>query len=90
MRVLASPPPIRLKNPGAALQRERQHVYLEALPQRVSSDVLDVFERSRSAEHVSDAYLLTLARQHKAVFLTFDTKLRELAGPGGKAEVLGI
>ena len=42
------------------------------------------------AKQLFDAYLLTLPRQHKAVFLTFVTKLRELAGTGGKAEVLGI
>ncbi len=78
---------------AAVLKRmvtDTQHVYVDALPQPVSNDVLDVFARIRGAKQVSDAYLLTLARQHKAVFLTFDTKLQELAGRGGQAEVLGI
>ena len=83
----------RPSDAAAVLRRivsDKQHLYLNSLPPPVSSEGLDLFERITGAKQVSDAYLLTLARQHKAVFLTFDTKLRELAGVGIKVEVLGL
>ena len=97
IRVSSTPAVVgAIQRPGdaaAVLRRivsDKDHLFLELLPAPVASETLHFFERITGAKQVSDAYLLTLARQHKAVFLTFDTKLRELAGVGIKVEVLGL
>lgn len=68
----------------AAMTADPRHAYLDRLAAPAASD----FERLLGHHQVTDAYLLALARRHKAVFLTFDTRLRALAH-GSPAEVLG-
>ena len=47
-----------------------------------------MFERILGSKQVTDAYLLWLARQYRAKFLTFDAKLRALATNDNEIEIL--
>jgi predicted nucleic acid-binding protein len=52
-------------------------------------DSLESFGRILGSQQVTDAYLLALARRHNAVFVTFDTRLRAVAGPDAAMDILG-
>jgi toxin-antitoxin system PIN domain toxin len=65
------------------------HVYVESLPAPVGKEFQPAFGKITGNKQVMDAYLLNLARLHKAAFVTFDTRLRELAGTAMKIEILG-
>ena len=65
------------------------HVYLESLPSPVEKTFRSRFEKILGSKQVTDAYLLMLARRHKATFVTFDTRLKDLAGAETKVQVLG-
>jgi len=65
------------------------HVYVESLPQPVGTEFLPAFEKLMGSKQVMDTYLLNLAGLHKATFVTFDARLRELAGSAVKVEVMG-
>lgn len=68
-----------------AMIDEPLHVYLESLP----IPNLEIFKSATGHKQITDAYLLDLARRHDATFLTFDAKLRVLAGTRVRTEVLG-
>jgi len=69
----------------AAMTDDSFHVYLESLPPPAEAWM----QRAHGAKQVTDAYLLSVAERHGATFLTFDTKLKALAGSRAKTEVLG-
>jgi len=73
----------------AELVSDALHVYVDSLPQPVAKEFLPAFEKLMGSKQVMDAYLLHLARLHKATFVTFDGRLRELAGSAVKVEVVG-
>jgi len=69
--------------------QDARHVYLEALPSPVAQDFGAVIDGLLGHQQVMDAYLLALARQHEATFVTFDARMRHLIAPGATLEVLG-
>jgi len=68
---------------------DKNHVYLDCLPSPLASGYVEIFEAMLGSKQVTDGYLLRLAEQHNAVFLTFDTRLRELAEGSPRTEVIG-
>jgi toxin-antitoxin system PIN domain toxin len=72
----------------ASMTQDVLHVYFEALPSPAASP--ELFHRILGAKQVTDIYLLAIARLNGAVFVTFDTKLRGLAGAEAEVEVLGL
>jgi toxin-antitoxin system PIN domain toxin len=60
------------------------HVYLDSLPPPTERWM----QRALGTKQVTDAYLLALAEWNEATLLTFDTRLRALAGSAAKTEVL--
>lgn len=56
-----------------ALVRDERHKFLERLP--AVSKLAGAFDRIMGHQQVTDAYLLALARHHKATLLTFDRRL---------------
>ncbi len=72
----------------AAMVSDPAHVYLETLPSPAGKDMRAAFERILGSKQVMDVYLLRIAKQHKAAFLTFDAKLKELADAEGSLEIL--
>jgi len=81
--------PIR-KTPGearailATMTDDSLHVFLESLPPPAEAWM----QRAHGTKQVTDAYLLSLAERHDATFLTFDTRLKALAGSKAKTEIL--
>ena len=55
-----------------ALTADRAHVFLEALPSPVA--FAGAFDRVFGHQQVTDAYLVALARHHRAALLTFDPR----------------
>jgi hypothetical protein len=82
------------KTPGeaaallATMVRDSQHVYLKSLCAPSDEESVRVFEKILGNKQVTDAYLLRLARQHRAKLITFDTKLQALARSGNEIETL--
>lgn len=74
----------------AAMVRDPLHVYLASLPSPVERDLLAGFGTILGPGQVTDAYLLALARRRHATFVTFDSRLRALAGSAVKTEILGL
>jgi toxin-antitoxin system PIN domain toxin len=72
----------------ASMTRDDLHVFFEALPSPSASP--EMFHRILGAKQVTDIYLLSLALLNDAVFVTFDTKLRGLAGAEPQVEILGL
>jgi uncharacterized protein len=71
----------------AAMVRDPLHVYLKSL--RAPSDPsIRVFERILGSKQVTDAYLISVARQHKAKLVTFDARLRAATRSGEELELL--
>ena len=70
-----------------AMTGDALHVYLEALPSPVHSR--REFKKILGNKQVTDAYLLALARHYHATFVTFDQKLKDLAGPETRIQILG-
>jgi predicted nucleic acid-binding protein len=66
------------------MTRDPLHVYLESLAPPAEKWM----QRAHGTKQVTDAYLLALAEQHDATFVTFDTKLKALAGSRARTEVL--
>jgi toxin-antitoxin system PIN domain toxin len=71
-----------------AMVADPLHVYLESLPSPVAKGCREAFARILGSRQVTDAYLLTLARRNRAIFVTFDTKLEGLADPETRIRVL--
>jgi toxin-antitoxin system PIN domain toxin len=82
------------KTPGdaarllAEIVRDPLHVYLGTLPPPISRDFVAEFDALLGGKQVTDAYLLSLARARRATLVTFDTRLKALAGSTTEAEVL--
>ena len=74
----------------AVMVSDPLHVYLEVLPSPVGKEASIALARILGSKQVTDAYLLALARRHKATFVTFDSRLKELAGSDTKMDVLGV
>jgi uncharacterized protein len=68
--------------------RDPLHVYLKSLRAPSDGPSIRVFERILGSKQVTDAYLISLARQHKAKLVTFDARLRAATGNGEELEVL--
>lgn len=68
----------------ARMTSDSLHVYLDSLPPPTERWMQRVLGRKQ----ITDAYLLALAQWNDATFLTFDRRLRDLAGSGVKTEVL--
>jgi uncharacterized protein len=68
----------------ALMTSDSLHLYLESL----APPAQEWMQRAHGTKQVMDAYLLALAERHGATFLTFDTKLKALAGSRAKTEVL--
>jgi toxin-antitoxin system PIN domain toxin len=65
------------------------HVYLESLPSPVGRDSHGALEKILGYKQVTDAYLLSLARSNDATFVTFDTRLKHLAGAETRIRIPG-
>ena len=70
-----------------AMTSDALHVYLESLPSPVHSR--GEFKKILGNKQVSEAYLLALARHYNATFVTFDKKLKDLAGPETRIQIVG-
>lgn len=73
----------------ARLTADSLHTYLEDLPAPASDHWRDAFAGLLGHQQVADAYLLRLAAVNKAVLVTFDRRLKSLAGGQPKVIVLG-
>jgi predicted nucleic acid-binding protein len=70
------------------MAKDPLHVYLKSLSAPSDEQSIQVFERILGSKQVTDAYLLRLARQHRARLVTFDGKLRALASSDKEIEIL--
>jgi toxin-antitoxin system PIN domain toxin len=70
----------------AVMTSDSLHVYFDSLPPPTERWM----ERVLGAKQVTDAYLLALAEWRAATLLTFDTRLRDLAGSAARCEVLAF
>ena len=83
------------KSPAAAaalleaMVRDPLHQYLSALPAPAVRGTVP-FEKIIGSKQVTDLYLLTLAHRHNATFVTFDSRLKALAGADGRIQTLGL
>ncbi len=83
----ANPSP---KTPGEAtallamMTADSLHVYLDSLPPPTDRWM----RRALGTKQVTDAYLLALAEWNQAIFLTFDARLKALAGSAVRIDVL--
>lgn len=73
----------------ARLVADSLHTYLEGLPAPASEDWRDAFAGLLGHQQVTDAYLLRLAAVNNAVLVTFDRRLKSLAGGQPRVIVLG-
>lgn len=72
----------------AAMVSDPFHVYLDMLPAPVSKGFIPGLQQILGSKQVTDAYLLFLARRHRATLLTFDLRLKALAGSALGTEIL--
>jgi len=72
----------------AAMVKDPLHVYLKSLSAPSDEESIRVFEKILGSKQVTDAYLLRLARQHRARLATFDTRLQVLARNEKEIETL--
>jgi predicted nucleic acid-binding protein len=68
--------------------RDSRHEYLVSLPSPVGQHFSTAFTSILGHQQVTDAYLLALAGQQRATFLTFDARLQSLARQDAKVEIL--
>jgi predicted nucleic acid-binding protein len=73
----------------AAMVSDPLHVYLEELPSPTGPELLSIYEKISGARQVLPAYLLLVAKRHKATLLTFDARLKALAAGEVDVEVVG-
>ena len=73
----------------ARLVADSLHTYLDGLPAPAAENWRDAFTGLLGHRQVTDAYLLRLAAVHNAVLLTFDRRLKSLAGGSQRVIVLG-
>ena len=67
----------------------RMHLFIEAMPSPVTPPHVQDFDRVLGAKQLTDLYLLRVAANASARFLTFDSRLEELARDMCQVEVLG-
>lgn len=72
----------------ALMVRDPLHVYLKSLRSPSDDPCIRAFERVLGSRQVTDAYLLSLARQHRAKLMTFDARLRAATRNDEELEVL--
>lgn len=72
-----------------AMAGDPLHVYLESLPAPVGRESRRAFENIIGYKQVTDSYLLALARNNDATFVTFDTRLKHMGGARAKIQILG-
>jgi toxin-antitoxin system PIN domain toxin len=83
----ANPSP---KTPGEAtallamMTADSLHVYLDSLPPPTDRWM----RRALGTKQVTDVYLLAVAEWNDATFLTFDRRIRDLAGSSVNTEIL--
>jgi uncharacterized protein len=70
-----------------AMTGDALHVYLASLPSPVHSR--RDFEKILGNKQVTDTHLLALARHYNATFVTFDKKLKDLARPETRIQIVG-
>ena len=81
-------------SPADARERLRQmlnhplHRFAASTPSPLESVFDEQMQLSSKAEHVTDAYLIGLAKHHGLRFLTADTRLRRLVGTYSGIEFL--
>ena len=71
-----------------AMVRDPLHVYLRSLRAPSDGRSIRVFERVLGSKQVTDAYLISLARQHKAKLMTFDARLKAATRSGEEIELV--
>lgn len=71
-----------------AMVSDARHVFLEKLGSPTHPFFLSGFEKILGSKQVTDVYLLSLAAQYQARFLTFDTRLGAMKSPYRNIEVL--
>ncbi|MEX2301699.1 MAG: TA system VapC family ribonuclease toxin [Bryobacterales bacterium] len=71
-----------------AMVSDERHLFLDTLGSPTQPPFLPVFERILGPKQVTDLYLLSLAANHKAHFLTFDARLNAVNGEHHTVEVL--
>jgi uncharacterized protein len=74
----------------AAMVDDPLHEYLDVPDMPASKATLEIFRRATGHKQITDAYLLYLAGRHNAIFVTFDRRLKSLAGPEIRTEILGV
>jgi len=73
----------------ARMLEDPRHIYLSSLPSPASLPVMKHLEGILGYRQVTDAYLAALARESRAVLLTFDRRIAEQHGATAAIEVLG-
>ena len=66
------------------------HVYLDVLEMPASKTIAEIFMRATGHKQITDAYLLDLAHRNNATFVTFDHRLKSMAGAHVRTELLGV
>lgn len=72
----------------AAMVKDPLHVYLKAHRPPSDEESIELFQRTFGTKQVTDAYLLSLARQYRAKFVTFDARLKALSQNESELEIL--
>jgi len=72
----------------AAMVKDPLHFYLDSLPPPVSEGFMRALDQLMGAKQVTDAYLVFLAREYHATLLTFDTRLKNMAGADAATEIM--
>jgi predicted nucleic acid-binding protein len=70
------------------MTRDTYHQFAAELIPVKASAAIDAFDRTLGSQQVTDAYLLAIAAQHGACFLTLDSRLTALAERVADVEVL--
>lgn len=73
----------------AAMVSDSKHVFLDVMPSPVAREHVRDLDRVLGAKQLTDLYLLRVAANSSARFLTFDTRLEELSRELCPVEVLG-
>jgi predicted nucleic acid-binding protein len=72
----------------AQITRDSYHHFASELIPVQASAAMAAFDRTLGSQQVTDAYLLAIAAQHGACFLTLDARVATLAETIAELEVL--
>src|SRR4051794_12414070 len=64
------------------------HIYLDSMPAALGKEAAAYYRRMLGHNQITDAYLIQLAIRNRAVLVTFDRRLKELAGDTVRLELL--